>query len=177
MVFGVQKGGFCIAKVWFLIFECYVVVNWSHAFRGWMWIFCGVFAILFQFASSVISRPLAAVGTDLSCPHIRKHPQNDEQKCVCYETNMRIWWCENTDLTMQGYGHDESVPYAWRCVRGKFRKAYMRFIVSRMHINLQNKWRIPIVNVVIYNVFNTASVGFGICMDTKNMPPQLAKCV
>ena len=37
MVFGVQKGGFCIAKVWFLIFECYVVANRSHAFRGWMW--------------------------------------------------------------------------------------------------------------------------------------------
>ena len=34
MVFGVQKGGFCIAKVWFLIFECYVVANRSHAFRG-----------------------------------------------------------------------------------------------------------------------------------------------
>ena len=27
MVFGVQKGGFCIAKVWFLLFECYVVAN------------------------------------------------------------------------------------------------------------------------------------------------------
>jgi len=27
MVFGVQKGGFCVAKVWFLFFECYVVVN------------------------------------------------------------------------------------------------------------------------------------------------------
>ncbi|WP_276737855.1 hypothetical protein [Prevotella pallens] len=80
-------------------------------------------------------------------------------------------------MAKEKYGHDESVPYAWRCVRGKFRKAYMRFIVSRMHINLQNKWRIPIVNVVIYNVFNTASVGFGICMDTKNLPPQLAKCV
>ena len=25
MVFGVQKGGFCIAKVWFLFFECCVV--------------------------------------------------------------------------------------------------------------------------------------------------------
>ena len=25
MVFGVQKGGFCIAKVWFLFFECWVV--------------------------------------------------------------------------------------------------------------------------------------------------------
>ncbi|SUC37770.1 Uncharacterised protein [Prevotella pallens] len=28
MVFGVQKGGFYIAKVWFLFFECYVVANW-----------------------------------------------------------------------------------------------------------------------------------------------------
>ena len=93
MVFGVQKGGFCIAKVWFLIFECYVVVNRSHAFRGWMWIFCGVFATLFQFASSVISRPLAAVGTDLSCPHIRKHPQNGEQKCMCGDLNIRILRC------------------------------------------------------------------------------------
>ena len=27
MVFGVQKGGFCVAKVWFLFFECYVVIN------------------------------------------------------------------------------------------------------------------------------------------------------
>ena len=27
MVFGVQKGGFYIAKVWFLFFECYVVAN------------------------------------------------------------------------------------------------------------------------------------------------------
>ncbi len=25
MVFSVQKGGFCIAKVWFLFFECWVV--------------------------------------------------------------------------------------------------------------------------------------------------------
>jgi len=90
---------------------------------------------------------------------------------------MRFGLWKYTFLVMQKYGHDESVPYAWRCVRGKFRKAYMRFIVSRMHINLQNKWRIPIVNVVIYNVFNTASIGFGVCMDTKNLPLQLAKCV
>ena len=35
--------------------------NVRGAFRGQTWIFCGVFAILFQFASRVISRPLAAV--------------------------------------------------------------------------------------------------------------------
>ena len=27
-LFGVQKYGFYIAKVWFLFFECYVVANW-----------------------------------------------------------------------------------------------------------------------------------------------------
>ena len=30
MVFGVQKGGFCVAKVCFLFFECYVVANRSQ---------------------------------------------------------------------------------------------------------------------------------------------------
>ena len=82
MVFGVQKVGFCIAKVWFLFFECYVVVNWSHAFRSWMWISHRIFATLFQFVSSVISSPQAAVGADLSCPHICMHPCNRGRKCV-----------------------------------------------------------------------------------------------
>ena len=58
-----------------------------------MWIFCGVFAILFQSVSSVICRPLAAVGADLSCPHIRKCLQNGEQKCVCGDLNIRILRC------------------------------------------------------------------------------------
>ncbi|WP_449023300.1 hypothetical protein [Prevotella pallens] len=31
----------------------------------------------------------AAVGADLSCPHICKQPQNEEWKCVCDEMN--IW--------------------------------------------------------------------------------------
>ena len=50
--------------------------NVRGAFRGQTWIFCGVFATLFQFVSSVVGRPLAAVGADLSCPHIRIYPQN-----------------------------------------------------------------------------------------------------
>ena len=32
----------------------------------------------------------AAVGADLSRPHIRKHPQNDERKCACGEMNTHI---------------------------------------------------------------------------------------
>ena len=38
----------------------------------------------------VIGRPSAAVGADLSCPHIRKHPRNVEGKCVCGEMNVCI---------------------------------------------------------------------------------------
>ena len=32
----------------------------------------------------------AAVGADLSRPHIRKHPQNDERKCACGEMKIHI---------------------------------------------------------------------------------------
>ena len=35
--------------------------------------------------------------------------------------DMRVWWYECTYLVMQGYGHDESVPYTWRSVRNQFR--------------------------------------------------------
>ena len=97
MVFGVQKGGFCIAKVWFLFFECYVVANWSHAFRGWMWIFCGVFAILFQFASRVISRPLAAVWDRFIAP---AYPYISTK----WGTEMCLRWNEYTYLIMGKYG-------------------------------------------------------------------------
>ena len=34
MVFGVQKGGFYIAKVWFLFFECCVVAIYSQCYRN-----------------------------------------------------------------------------------------------------------------------------------------------
>ena len=49
-----------------------------------------VFATLSQSVRNVIGRPSAAVGADLSRPHIRKHPQNDERKCVCGEMNTHI---------------------------------------------------------------------------------------
>ena len=34
--------------------------------------------------------PSAAVGVDLSCPHIRKHPRNGGRKCACVEMNIHI---------------------------------------------------------------------------------------
>ena len=38
-------------------------------------------------------QPLAAVGADLSRPHIRKHTRNGEGKCVFGNANMCNWLC------------------------------------------------------------------------------------
>ena len=68
MVFGVQKGGFYIAKVWFLFFECCVVaIRQQH---------------YWQAVSSCRGRFIV--------PHIGIHPQNDERKHVCGEMDTRI---------------------------------------------------------------------------------------
>ena len=47
---------------------------------------CNVLAIRSQY----FGRPSAAVGADLSCPHIRKHPRNGERECVCGEMETHI---------------------------------------------------------------------------------------
>ncbi|WP_314962452.1 hypothetical protein [Prevotella pallens] len=39
----------------------------------------------------VIGRPLAAVGADLSRPHIRKHPRNGGGKCGFSGVKTRNW--------------------------------------------------------------------------------------
>ena len=39
----------------------------------------------------------------------------------------RIWRREYTFLITQGYGHDKSVPYAWRNVRATFRGCSQRY--------------------------------------------------
>ena len=84
-------------------------------FRGWMWIFCGMFAILFQFGSSVVGRPLAAVGADLSCPHIRIYPQNGEQKCVCGDLNIRILRCGHPFAMKWIYVFNNGKIRIWQC--------------------------------------------------------------
>ena len=40
---------------------------------------------------SIIGNPFAAVGADLSCPHIYKHPQNGEWKRIFDNVKTRIW--------------------------------------------------------------------------------------
>ena len=57
----------------------------------------GVFAPHFVGVRNVIEirlqrngNPSAAVGADLSRPHIRIHPQNDKRKCACNKMNAHI---------------------------------------------------------------------------------------
>ena len=66
MVFGVQKGGFYIAKVWFLFFECCVVAICQQHF----------------------GKPSAAVGVDLSRPHICVR----HAFCVCLVDIKSVQW-------------------------------------------------------------------------------------
>ena len=40
---------------------------------------------------------------------------------------MRFGLWKYTSLVMQKYGHDESVPYAWRNVRNQFRVCSQRY--------------------------------------------------
>ena len=51
---------------------------------------CYLFVAKWQTVRSIIGRPSAAVGADLSCPHIWKHPRNGERKRIFGETNMYI---------------------------------------------------------------------------------------
>ena len=90
MVFGVQKGGFYIAKVWFLQCESrrsvYVVVPWRVTSVR----VSTIFWYLHIRKQPQNGNPSAAVGADLSCPHIRKHPRNGERKRTFDNVKMRI---------------------------------------------------------------------------------------
>ena len=74
MVFGVQKGGFCIAKVWFLFFECCVVAICLECYHN-------PFVAKWQSVSNVLAirqqcfgNPSAAVGVRFIAPAYTKTP-------------------------------------------------------------------------------------------------------
>ena len=50
----------------------------------------GMFVGCLRNIRHVIGRPSAAVGADLSCPHIRKHPRNGKRKCACGDVDMCV---------------------------------------------------------------------------------------
>ena len=51
---------------------------------------CGMFAALLAIRQQRNGRPSAAVGADLSCPHIYKHPRNGERKRIFDNVNIRV---------------------------------------------------------------------------------------
>ena len=101
MVFAPEKYGFWRAKRGFL--HCK-----SMVFVFWMLCCCNLFRMLSQSVRSEMAirqqhyrKPSAAVGADLSCPHIRIHPRNDERKCACGDAEMCVRWNEYTYLVTQ----------------------------------------------------------------------------
>ncbi|WP_314959119.1 hypothetical protein [Prevotella pallens] len=64
--------------------ECFVCI--SLAFVGFSRCVRCIMAIRQQH----FRKPFAAVGADLSRPHIRIHPQNDKRKCACGGVKTRI---------------------------------------------------------------------------------------
>ena len=66
-IFAIQKYGFCVAKVWFLACKKGVFTLQKYGF-------CFLNVVLLQSVSNIIGRLLAAVGADLSRPHIGIHP-------------------------------------------------------------------------------------------------------
>lgn len=51
---------------------------------------CGMFAALLAIRQQRNGRPSAAVGADLSCPRIYKHPRNGERKRIFDNVNIRV---------------------------------------------------------------------------------------
>ena len=50
----------------------------------------GMFVGVSWIVRHVIGSLSAAVGADLSCPHIRKHTHNGKRKCACGDVEMCI---------------------------------------------------------------------------------------
>ena len=83
MVFGVQKGGFCIAKVWFLFFECCVVAICSQCYRNLFAMFWQSVSNIFAIRSQCFGNPSAAVGVRFIVPANTKTPTKWGKKmCV-----------------------------------------------------------------------------------------------
>ena len=51
---------------------------------------CGMFAALLAIRQQRNGIPSAAVGADLSCPRIYKHPRNGERKRIFDNVNIRV---------------------------------------------------------------------------------------
>ena len=68
MVFALQEVGFCIAKVWFLFFECCVVAIRLECYGN-------LSATFWQSVRNVIGNPSAAVGGPIYRTRVHEYPE------------------------------------------------------------------------------------------------------
>ena len=138
MVFGVQKGGFCIAKVWFLFFECCVVAICQLRFGN-------LYATLWQSIRSIIGNPSAAVGVQFIASVSTNTP-----KLYCVFMPLALQFASFRHIKTIWFGlkngHDESAPMP-----------YVLFVA----IHLRNKWILRIVSCCI---FCTTNKWYGVCV-------------
>ena len=113
MVFGVQKGGFYIAKVWFLFFECCVVaIRQQH---------------YWQAVSSCRSRfivPVYLYSTCI-CNPFETHSRNVRNVfviCVLHIHRVKVWFlrCKSMVFGMQKGGFYVAKVWFLECKKGVF---------------------------------------------------------
>lgn len=97
--------------------------------RGWMCVFHGMFATHYRNPSAMFWQSVRSRRGRFIAPAYTYTPTKwQTDMCVRWNeyTYLMMWkhvigLRKYTFLIMQGYGHDESVPYAWRNVRNQFR--------------------------------------------------------
>ena len=71
------------------VFRGHFVGECGHFTERWLGILWNVRHVI-AIRQQHFGNLFAAVGADLSCPHIRIHPQNDKRKCACGDVEMCI---------------------------------------------------------------------------------------
>ena len=136
--FAGQEVGFCIAKVWFLFFECCVVAIRQLRFGN-------LYATLWQSIRSIIGRLSAAVGVRFIAPVSTNTP-----KLYCVFMPLALQFASfrhiKTIWVVLKNGHDESAPMP-----------YVLFVA----IHLRNIWILRIVRCCI---FCTINKWYGVCV-------------
>ena len=138
MVFGVQKGGFCIAKVWFLFFECCVVAICQQCY--------------WQSVRSCRG-PIYRAG-------IYEHPQNG----IAYSHRLhcnslyRIPEIPRMALQFASFRHIKTI---WGVLKNGHDEATPMPYVLFVAIHLRNKWILRIVRCCI---FCTINKWYGVCV-------------
>ena len=137
-----QKVGFCIAKVWFLFFECCVVAICQLRFGN-------LYATLWQSIRSIIGRLSAAVGLRFIAPVSTNTP-----KLYCVFMPLALQFASfrhiKTIWVVLKNGHDEAAPYALRIVRCHTFTQYMDIAYCSLLYILHHKQMVWCVRWCVY---------------------------